>query len=290
MTDPIFDFLHAMQSIYGALDITPIPSGTIHRFHIPGDRTGSRNGWYVLHLDGIAAGAFGSWKVGDVQTWSHRKPVDMHEANALAQRMECARRQREVEQVQRQQDAAVRAQRCWSDTAPANANHPYLIAKRVQPHALRQMGETLLVPLVYGDRVVNLQRIAADGEKRFLSGGQVKGCYSPIGRIEAGKPLYVCEGWATGAAIHEHTGAAVACAMNCGNLLAAGRHLQRRFPDAVLIVAGDDDRRTEGNPGRTAAQQAAAALGCGLVLPPWPDDAPTHLTDFNDLHCWRACA
>lgn len=291
IADPVSAFLDAMQSAYGLLDFTPIPSGDIHRFYIPGDRAGSRNGWYVLHTDGIASGAFGSWKVGDAHTWSHRKPVDMREAYMLAQRIEQARQQREIEQIQRQREAAERAQRWWADdSTPADADHPYLIAKRVQPHALRKAGSVLLVPLVYRGCVVNLQRIGADGEKRFLFGGRVKGCYSPIGRIEAGKPLYLCEGWATGAAIHEHTGAAVACAMNCGNLLEAGRHLQRAFPDAVLIVAGDDDRQTEGNPGRAAAQHAAATLGCGLVLPPWPDDAPTHLTDFNDLHCWRACA
>ncbi len=158
----------------------------------------------------------------------------------------------------------------------------------MRPFHLHQHGNLLLVPLIYEGVLVNLQRIGPDGKKRFLSGGRITGCYSPLGGISPGKPLYVCEGWATGATIHESTGAAVACAMTCGNLLAVGLHLQRRYPDAVLIVAGDDDRQTEGNPGKTAAIKAAAALGCGLVLPPWPDDAPLTLSDFNDLTNWRA--
>ena len=54
----------------------------------------------------------------------------------------------------------------------------------------------------------------------------------------------------------------------------------------MLIFAADDDRQTEGNPGKTYAMAAAAALRCGLILPPWPDNAPLHLTDFNDLHQW----
>jgi putative DNA primase/helicase len=116
----------------------------------------------------------------------------------------------------------------------------------------------------------------------------VKGCYSLIGRIIEGQPLYVCEGWATGATIHEYEGHAVACARNCGNLLDVGKHLQRSRPLAVLIIAGDDDRQTEGNPGKKAAIKAAAALGCGHVLPPFPDDAPLTLSDFNDLRQWRA--
>jgi putative DNA primase/helicase len=54
-----------------------------------------------------------------------------------------------------------------------------------------------------------------------------------------------------------------------------------------LIVAGDDDRMTDGNPGRTTAIKAAAALGCGLVLPDWPANAPLTCSDFNDLRQWR---
>ncbi|MOA54002.1 DNA primase TraC [compost metagenome] len=75
--------------------------------------------------------------------------------------------------------------------------------------------------------------------------------------------------------------------MNAGNLLPVGQRLQRRHPDCLLIVAGDDDRQTEGNPGRTAAIKAAAALGCGLVLPQWPNDTPPTLSDFNDLRQWQ---
>lgn len=79
--------------------------------------------------------------------------------------------------------------------------------------------------------------------------------------------------------------------MNAGNLLAVGQYLQRRYPDAVLVIAGDDDRRTEaegkGNPGRTAANHAADMLGCGVVFPPWSGDEPLSLSDFNDLHQWR---
>ncbi len=136
--------------------------------------------------------------------------------------------------------------------------------------------------------LVNLQRIYHDGSKRFLKGGMVTGSCALLGTVTAGQPLYVCEGWATGASIHTDTGAAVACAMNAGNLLPVGQRLQRQHPDAVLIVAGDDDRITEGNPGRTAANHAAAVLGCDVVFPPFPSDAPLTLTDFNCLANWRA--
>lgn len=280
-------FRDAMLAVCGRLDWLPIPDGEIHRFHVPGDKPGSRNGWYVLWSDGIASGCFGSWKAGSSHTWSSREPANTVEAEQVRQRIEQARRQREAEQHQRQQVAAERARRLWRDARRADPGHPYLVAKGIRPHILRQTGDVLLVPLSRGGRLVNLQRIGLDGGKRFLSGGMVKGACAPLGMIRPGQPLYLCEGLATGATLHEATGAAVACAMNAGNLLPAGQRLQRLHPDAVLIVAGDDDRQTDGNPGRTAAIKAAATLGCGLVLPPWPADAPSHLTDFNDLRQWQ---
>lgn len=285
--DCVSAFRDALQASYGPLNWLPVADGTIRRFHVPGDKAGTLNGWYVLHLDGIASGAFGSWKAGGSHTWSSRKPADPFEADLIARRIEQARRQREAEQHQRQQAAAIEAQRQWDASAPADPRHPYLIAKGCQPHGLRQLGGVLLIPLYLGRQLVNLQRIYPDSTKRFMPGGRVKGCYSPIGRLEPGQPLYVCEGWATGATIHEAKGAAVACAMNAGNLLEAGDYLRRAYPENPLIVAGDDDRQTEDNPGRTSAIKAAAALGCGLVLPPFPAGAPIELSDFNDLRQWR---
>jgi putative DNA primase/helicase len=287
MSDASILFHDALQSVYGPLDRLPVPDGAIHRFRVPGDKPGSLNGWYVLHLDGIASGAFGSWKAGGTQTWSSREPADYRETEQVRQRIEQARQQRETEQRQRQQQTAEWASRWWRDARRADPAHPYLVAKGVRPHSLRQRGDDLLVPLYLGGRLVNLQQIAPDGSKRFLSGGRVKSCYSPLGIIAADQPLYLCEGWATGATIHAESGATVACAMNAGNLLEVGQRLQRQYPDAALIVAGDDDRETEGNPGRSYAIKAAAALGCGLVLPQWPADAPPHLSDFNDLRQWR---
>lgn len=286
--DCVSAFRDALQASYGPLEWVPVPDGTLRRFHVPGDKDGTCNGWYVLHLDGIAAGAYGTWKdAGTWHQWSSREPANPLEAEQVRQRIEQARRQREAEQHQRQQAAAEYAARLWRDARRADPGHPYLTAKGCRPYNLRQRGDVLLVPLYHGGELVNLQRIGADGDKRFLSGGRVKGCYSPLGIIAAGQPLYLCEGWATGATLHAETGHPVACAMNAGNLLEAGRHLQRRHPEAVLIVAGDDDRQTEGNPGRTSAIKAAAALGCGLVLPEWPTNAPATLSDFNDLRQWR---
>ncbi|GAB3471604.1 toprim domain-containing protein [Azotobacter salinestris] len=217
---------------------------------------------------------------------------DFLQEEAERQRIARQRKQRqqqdEAEQYQRQQAAAVEAQRLWSASAPAAPDHPYLVRKGIQSHNARQQGDVLLIPLYANEALVNLQRIYPDGRKRFLSGGRVKGAYSLLGHPEPGKPLYICEGWATGATLHEYEGAAVACAMNAGNLLAVGQYLQRHYPDAELVIAGDDDRQTEGNTGRDAANDAALTIGAEVTFPAWRGDEPLHLSDFNDLATWRA--
>lgn len=285
MTDPAILFREALQSVFGPLDWLPDPDGTIHRFHVPGDKSGTLNGWYTLFADGIASGAFGSWKAGGTNTWSSREPHNNHEAEQVRQRIEQARRQREDEQRKRQLKAANVAQRWWRDARRADPDHPYLIAKCVRPHGLRQRGDELLIPLYSSGVLVNLQRITTNGNKRFLFGGRIKGTYSPLGRITPGKPLCICEGWATGATLHE-SGHTVACSMNAGNLKPVALALRAEYHTAEIIIAGDDDRQTEGNPGRAAANAAAAACGGLVTFPEWPADAPLTLSDFNDLAAW----
>ncbi|AWY42272.1 topoisomerase [Pseudomonas putida] len=282
----IHAFLEVMQAVFGRLNFMPVADGKIYRFHVPGDRHGKFNGWYVLHLHVIAYGCFGSWKIGVTHHWTSRKPANPLEAAQARQHVAQTKRQHDAEELQRQNSAAEYARGLLSAASPANPHHPYLVAKGCLPHRLRQRGNELLVPMYHDSQLVNVQRIFPDGTKRFLEGGMIKGCYSPIGHPVPGQSLTICEGWATGATLHEDTGAPVACAMSCHNLLAVGRHLRQRYPDIKLIIAGDDDRLTEVNPGRTAATKAAAALGCGLVFPQWPCNAPRGLSDFNDRRQW----
>jgi len=127
----------------------------------------------------------------------------------------------------------------------------------------------------------SLQTIAPDGGKLFHLGGRVKGCYFGIGK-PAGK-LIVCEGFATGASIHEATGAAVAVAFNAGNLEAVALALHQRHPEQTIVIAADDDYKNERNPGLTSAKSAAMAVGGFVVAPLFPAGRPANATDFNDL-------
>ena len=96
--------------------------------------------------------------------------------------------------------------------------------------------------------------------------------------------LVVCEGYATGATLHEETGHAVAVAFNAANLLPVAQALRAKFPRIALVVASDDDWQTEGNPGLTAATEAARAIGGRLAVPDFTGyDRSNKDTDFNDL-------
>ncbi|MDY7558981.1 toprim domain-containing protein [Pseudomonas sp. CCC3.2] len=288
MTDAPVLFRETLQSIYGPLDWLPEPDGDIHRFHVPGDKSGSVNGWYVLYLDGIASGAFGSWKTGGAMSWCSREPLDTREAEQIRQRIDQARRQREAGQQRRQQAAAKYAQRLWGTSRPADPEHPYLSKKRVHANNLRQIDDVLLVPMYADGALVNIQRISADGEKRFLFGGQVTGAYYVLGDVSRSQKVYIAEGLATALTLHKLSGSPVVAAMNSGNLAPVALALKAKYSAHEIIIAGDDDRMTEGNPGRRFAVGAAIKAMVKVCFPIWPEEAPPELTDFNDLVNWRA--
>ncbi len=257
-------------------------NGLLHRFSPTGKR-GDLAAWYVLHDDGLAAGVYGCWRSGLQATWCSKSEHAMTQAERLALReqVRSAQRQRDAEQALRQQQASHTALQRWQAAAPA-VQHPYLQAKGVRAHGLRIEGEWLLVPLrTTGAVLASLQTIRADGSKRFLGGGRTRGCYHAIGHPKG--VLVVAEGYATGATVHECTGHAVAVAFNSGNLLAVASALRQKYPELALLVAADDDHRTEGNPGLSAATAAALAVGALLVKPQFPADRPPQATDFNDL-------
>ncbi len=56
----------------------------------------------------------------------------------------------------------------------------------------------------------------------------------------------------------------------------------------VSLACADNDRKTEGNPGLTAATAAAKETGARLAVPEFPEDAIG--SDFNDLANLRRAA
>ncbi len=276
------------QAIAGAG--LPVPEvihgdGKLYRFSSNGKRA-DQSAWYILHDDGgIPAGAFGCWRSGLSQTWCSKdtKAMTQAERSAHQRRMQTIAQQREADTAQRQQGAATAAAKRWAAAAPAPADHPYLARKGIKPHAVKVEGEALLIPLRdTAGMLHSLQAIGPEGDKRFQPGGRIKGCYFGIGKPNG--ELVIAEGVATGASIHEATGHAVACAMNANNLLEVAQALHAKYPALRLILAADDDWKTDGNPGMVKAREAAQAVGGLLAVPRFDGERGDKDTDFNDLH------
>ncbi len=261
-----------------------IADGKIHRFRAGDDK--EKNSWYVLHTDLPARGTFGCWKRGIKETWCEKKRGDLTAAELQNIRETCKRAEKERERAELERQVKAQKTATWilNRSRPARTLHRYLARKGAQCYGgLCEFRGALVLPLRDADdELFSLQFIDADGKKRFLSGGKIAGCFFTL----ADKPdqaLVICEGYATGASIHEASGLAVICAMNCHNLAAVANAARKKYPQREIIITADNDLFTDRNPGLTKATEAAKTIRARLVVPQFKD-VSSKPTDFNDLH------
>ena len=153
------------------------------------------------------------------------------------------------------------------------------------PEEVCQVWKSLLVIPMFDDsgEVQSLQFISKKGDKKFLYGGKMQGCYFPLGDLKNAEIIMIAEGYATAATVHEITGHPVVVAYNAGNLLAVAKSIRAQHPKATLYLCADDDYKTKGNPGITKAIEAAEMVGGGVIIPEFAEDRPDGATDFNDM-------
>lgn len=275
--------------------IEPTNGIGVKRFSTSGKR-GDDAGWYIFHDDGIPAGAFGCWRTGESGTWSAKpeKNLTPEERRANAKRIAEARAAAEAEQCERRERAKAQAVEIWKRAAPVEA-HDYLGAKGIQAHGVRlyrgplvlnnmRCDGSLIIPARdSAGQIHTLEFINPTGEKRFLTGGRVAGCYFSIGTTQGAAALCIAEGFATGVTIHEATGYPVAVAFNAGNLATVATVMRERFAELPLILCADDDATTPGNPGLTRAREAARAVRGLVAVPDFGAKRQEGQTDFNDM-------
>ncbi|EPO1199156.1 primase-helicase zinc-binding domain-containing protein [Escherichia coli] len=126
--------------------------------------------------------------------------------------------------------------------------------------------------------LVNLQLINAEGLKRTLKGGQVKGtCHVIEGKKQAGKRLWIAEGYATALTVHHLTGETVMVALSSVNLLSLASLARQKHPACEIVIAADRDLN---GVGQTSAAAAAEACEGTVALPPvfgdWNDAFVQH--------------
>ena len=289
--DTIAGFIDFMAA-HGVHPLDPIgpklAGGGLVRFRADGDGPGRANGWAVLHNDAHPTGVFGHYRLGiEGVTWRGGAPrltPDARRILAAAWREQQATKARE--EAERHAGAAKRAEALWEASRLESARHLYVSRKRIGMDGLRVHAGDLIAPMRDPQsRLWNVQRIAADGTKRFLPGGRVRGLCWRAGHMPGeGEPIALGEGVATMAAVRVATRLPVAAAMSAGNLQPVALALRTSRPSAIIILCADLDAS---GVGQSAASEAARAVGGLVARPPRPADWPDGQSwDFADT--WAA--
>jgi len=173
--------------------------------------------------------------------------------------------------------AAKKAEYIYNKTLPVT-EHPYLTSKGIKTHSHIRVSSKgdLVIPLFSGEHLSSLQFISPDGSKRMLGGGKVKGCCDYIGELIHGDNLvFLCEGFATAATLHECLGYPVFYCFNANNIYPVAKELVEEYSFNILICA-DNDSHLKNNVGIEKAVKAQNDLKLMAV-------APNEQGDFNDL-------
>lgn len=215
---------------------------------------------------------------------ANQKKVSKHVVEQRkVQRLELEKQaEKEIEdQKKLQQQKVTEAQAIWRKTKPCE-DHPYLNRKDVLAHGLRlDYKGDLVVPLYAYGKLVSVQTINADGDKKYMYGAQKSGVYNIIGDIT--DSILICEGWATGATLNEATQLCVFVALDSGNLPNVASAVRKMHPFAKIIICADNDQYKKVNTGIKAAEKAACKADADIVYPVFKD-VSSKPTDFNDLY------
>ena len=246
-------------------------------------RWGKNNAYWLKEFDGGAI--FGDLTTRESHRWfeENNKPLNAREMAERTAKLAQLRKQEKAEEERAYLEIADQCALRW-DALPEAGKSAYLKCKQVDAFNVRFEDDALVIPLRDArGKLWSLQSIQSDGCKLFTKGGRKKGCFHTIGQI--GDVLIVGEGYATLASIHMATGVTCIVAFDAGNLAPVVETLARKYPDATIIMAADDDRWKPaiGNTGRNKAQETAQRFGCAVVMP-WFKDISKKPTDFNDLH------
>ncbi|END1364422.1 DUF927 domain-containing protein [Salmonella enterica subsp. enterica] len=202
------------------------------------------------------------------------------------QREQARQQQAETDAEQRRNAFTAKYQALATQATPGESE--YLIAKGLDGFTFPALpdGSLLLALENESGAVTAAQTITAQGEKRLLTGSVKKGAYHAINATESPQVIAIGEGLATVLSVHLMRPEALAVvAIDAGNLLPVAELMRRKYPQAQIIIAADNDLHDlvngihEENPGKNAAEKAAAAVSGWVALPPTDRKA-----DWNDYY------
>lgn len=166
---------------------------------------------------------------------------------------------------------------------PLAETHEYLERKAIKPHGVKlrvKTGELVIPAYSESGAISTIQKIKGKW-KGYQKGGKKRGSYYPLAaKSDDFSVVLICEGFATGATVREVLGYPVAVAFDSGNLAPVAQIMRKKYPQARLVIAADNDCWGDKNTGRDKAQQAAVIVGGAIVV--WPEFSAAPDTDWND--------
>lgn len=256
-----------------------VTDGQIRRCPESGRGKGDDAGWYVAHeFRSVVYGWVGNWRRSDWVRFTSREEGTLSEEFRRERQIREQESRAAFRELQRQKGREVAV--ALLNLPPADPAHPYLKRKGVKPHGILQDGNLLVVPVCDIDgNVISRQTIPPQGKKLFA-----KDCVG-VGMCVIGGPtdhVVICEGFATGASIHEATGLRVYVTFSASNIVKLSPEIAALEAQngASVVIAGDYDKpdpMTGKRAGVEAAQAAAAALGAAPIMPKVEGE------DWNDV-------
>lgn len=333
MSDFIKQFVDFMRSV----DCAPASSDGViaddkrHYYQLEGDKRGVKKGVYCLLEDeNGAVGWCKNYREGISHGWSSKvkREWSADEKSAWKKKIADKKIADDAESLQLRATAVKRANDIMKGSKPAEA-HPYLAHKGIKAGGayfnpsvrlrddLKDIKDALIIPAYKDGKLSSCQIIDGDGGKWFLPDGDMAGAYGVIKSGDDMGVIYIVEGYATGASVHEATGKPVIVAFNAGNLKPVAKAIKAKYPASVIVFGADNDRwrfkyprpaqvknidreaikgddprweewRTSGwleNKGIIEARQAAVAIGgAAVIYPEFEEDIKHKPTDWNDAH------
>jgi len=157
-----------------------------------------------------------------------------------------------------------------------------LLVKQFSMAGMSFSAGSVLLPLTdIAGNITGGQLISLEGEKCLLQGSQLSGAFIQVCASPAEPPeqVIITEGFATGITVSMLADGLILAAVAATNLVKVAQQIRQRWPDARIILAGDNDLLDgKDNTGRIQAEKAAKAVDGWVTLPP-----TRHKADWDDF-------
>jgi len=237
----------------------------------------------------------GDWRSGQHFTVKSYDPTSETKQSLTYAKKYIEEKERAIkeEKEKTHQDCKNKWEPIFASCLTSDSKHEYLNRKKIRKkyRARIRNSSTLLIPIEHPDHgFVGCQQIfKKDNQfyKFFTKGIRITGSYTRLTNFDISKTglIYLCEGFATAATVHEATGKPTIICFNCNNIIPAIASIRKINKSVKIIIAGDDDHEVlkPKNPGRHHAEQAVKQFSNTVARFPKFQN-PGGLSDFNDLH------